>query len=255
MKPIIFTLVLALLALVACTTPATQSPNAPALTADNLVIQTYELSGKPASDTPSFTSVDGREFSSADLDVSQHGSTLLPFPSKQVNDMPLTLSVTLGEDTITAEQVDSGNYILVTRNGKEIFRTDAGGISPMPPLQNLWSYDDHWVLETNSFMEDKPFNGQVFLDGVSIGQQNGYDEVFNFQTLSGRPFYFFRHNGKVDAWFDGQVIPLGYDDVQHYVCCAEFWLNPKAFQDAALFFGEKGETWYFVRVGAPGMLP
>lgn len=250
MKPITFALIIALLALVSCTTTqATQSQNTPALTADKLVIQTYELSGKPNSDSPSFKSIDGREFTTADFEVSK------PFPSRQVKGMPLTLSVTLGSDTIAAEQEDSGNYILVTRNGKEIFRTDAGGISPMPSLQNLWTYDNHWVLETNLFLADKPFNGQVFLDGVSIGQQNGYDEVFNFQTINGRPFYFFRQNGKVDAWFDGQVIPLGYDDVQHYVCCADSWFNPKAFEGAVLFFGVKDNTWYFVRLGAPGVLP
>jgi len=249
MKHLTFTLVIALLALVACTSPATQSPSASVLTADKLVIQTYELSDKPDSASTGFKSVAGREFTAADLEVSQ------PFPSKQVNDMPLTLSVMLGSDTIVAEQVDTGNYIVVKRNGKEIFRTDAGGISPMVPLQNLWVYDNQWVLEINFFLADKPFNGQVYLDGVSIGQQNSYDEVFNFQTLNGRPFYFFRQQGKVDAWFDGQVVPLGYDEKQHYVCCADSWLNPKAFQGAALFFGTKGKTWYFVRVGAPGVLP
>lgn len=252
MKTIPFTLVIALLALVACTAQPAPGQSAPALTADKLVIQTYELSGKPNSDTGSFKSMDGREFTAADLEVSQ------PFPSRQVKDMPLALSVTLGgdaRDTIVAEQSNSENYIVVTRSGKEIFRTDAGGISPMPALQNLWAYDDHWVLETNLFLADKPFNGQVFLDGVSIGQQNGYDEVFNFQTINGRPFYFFRQNGKVDAWFDGQVIPLGYENVQHYVCCADSWLNPKALQGAVLFFGTKGDTWYFVQIAAPGVLP
>lgn len=249
MKSITFIVAITLLALASCTAQSTQSQTDPALTADKLVVQTYELSGKPDSASPSFKSVDGREFTPADFEVSE------PFPSRQVKDAPLTLSVTLGSDTIVAEQVDSGNYITVMRNGEEIFRTDAGGISPMPPLQNLWTYDDHWVLEANLFLLDKPFNGQVFLDGVSIGQQNGYDEVFNFQTINGAPFYFFRHNGKVDAWFDGQVIPLGYDDVQHYVCCADSWLNPKALQGAVLFFGTKGNTWYFVRLGAPGVLP
>lgn len=249
MKPIAFIFFIALLASASCSTQSAQSLNTPALTADKLVIQTYELSGKPDSDSSSFKSVDGREFTSADFEVSK------PFSSKQVKDMPLRLSVTLGSEAIVAEQVDSGNYITVTRNGKEIFRTDAGGISPMPPLQNLWAYDNHWVLETNLFLTDQPFNGQVFLDGLSIGQENGYDEVFNFQSINGRPFYFFRHNDKVDAWFDGQVISLDYDNVPHYVCCADSWFNPKAFQGAVLFFGTKNNTWFFVRIGAPGVLP
>lgn len=249
MKPITFIFVIALLALASCSTQSAQSQTAPTLTADKLVIQTYELSSKPISDSPSFKSVDGREFAPADLEVSK------PFPLKQVKDWPYTLSVTLGSDAIAAEEAESGSYITVTRNGKEIFRTDTGGISPIPPMQNLWAYDNHWILETNFFLTDKPFNGQVFLDGQSIGQENGYDEVFNFQTIKGRPFYFFRHNGKVDAWFDGQVISLGYDDVPHYICCGDSWFNPRAFQDAVLFFGTKNDTWFFVRLGAPGVLP
>jgi hypothetical protein len=249
MKPIAFTMSMALLVLAACTAQPAPSQAVPTPTQDKLVMQTFELSGKPDSASPSFKSVEGREFTPADLEVST------PFPSKQVGDGGLKLAVTLGGETIAAEQAESGNYILVTRNGQEIFRTDAGGISPMPALQNLWAYDTHWVLETNLFLEDKPFNGQVFLDGVSLGLQNGYDEVFNFQTINGRPFYFFRQKGKVEAWYDGQVIPLGYDEVQHYVCCADSWLNPKASQGAVVFFGVKGQTWYLVRLGAPGALP
>lgn len=251
MKSIPLTLAITLLILVSCTAqpnPSNQSQNAPELTADKLVVKTYELSGKPNADSAQFTSVDGREFTSADFEISE------PFPSKQVKDIPLTLSVTLKGEIITAEQVDSGNHIVVTRNGNEIFQTDMGGISPMPSLQNLWTYDEHWVLETNLFLADKPFNGQVFLDGESISQQNGYEEVFNFQTINGRPFYFFRHDGKVDAWFNGQTIALGYDDVPHYACCSDSWLNPKALQGAALFFGIKNDTWYFVQIGAPGVL-
>lgn len=248
MKPRPLILTITLLVLASCTT---LSQNAPVstLTADMLVIETYELNGKPDSDSARFTSVDRREFTSADFEISE------PFPSRQVKDMPLAYSVTLQGDTIVAEQyANSEDYITVTRNGEEIFRTSAGGISPINSLQNLWTYDDHWVLETNLFLTDKPFNGQVFLDGASIGQQNGYEEVFNFQTINGRPFYFFRHNGKVDAWFDGQEIALGYDDVPHYACCSDSWLNPRALQGAVLFFSMKSDTWYFVRIGAPGVL-
>jgi hypothetical protein len=232
--------------------PQSRSTLVPALTADMLVIETYELTGAPDPDTLRFTSVDGRGFTSADLEVCES------FPSKQVKDSPLALSVKLQDDTIVAEESaqadNSEGSIIVTRNGEEIFRTAAGGISPINPLQDLWAYDDHWVLETNLFLEDKPFNGRVFLDGESIGQQNGYEEVFNFQTISKRPFYFFRRNGKVDAWFDGQEVSLGYDDVPHYQCCSASSLNPRAFLSAVVFFGVKGDTWYFVRIGVPGVL-
>jgi len=147
---------------------------------DQLVIETYELTGKPDPETLKFTSVDGQEFTAADFDVS------MPFPSNQMEGTPLRFTVTI--------------------------------------------------------------------NGESLNEQNGYEESINFQTINGRPFYFFRNNGKVDAWFDGNEISLGYDDVPHYLCCGDSGLNPKARQGAVLFFGNKDNQWNFVRIAAPGVL-
>jgi putative hemolysin len=222
------------------------------LTADMLVIETYGLIGAPDMDTLQFTSVQGHKFTASEIEIST------PFLSRQSETTPLQYTVTLNGDTIIAEEFAQNcefEYCInVTRNGKEIFQTDAGGISPITALQNLWAYDNHWVLETNLFLEDKPFNGQIFVDGTSLNQQYGYEEAFNFQTINGRPFYFFRRNGKVDAWFDGQEISLGYDDVPHYRCCSESAFNPRVRQGAVLFFGTIGDTWYFVRILAPDVL-
>ena len=219
-------------------------------TTDRLVIETYELTGKPDPETLKFTSVQGREFTAADFEIST------PFPSNQLEGTSLKLTATLNGDTLIAEQYAQAcsNCITVTRKNEEIFQTDAGNISPINPLQGLWTYDDHWVLETNLFLEDKPFNGQIFVDGTSLNQQNGYEESFNFQTINGRPFYFFRRNGKVNAWFDGQEIQLGYEDVPHYLCCSDSGLNPKARQGMVSFFGTTASQWYFVRIAAPGVL-
>jgi hypothetical protein len=217
-----------------------------------LDIQTYELKAAPDPESLKFTAVDGREFSAADLEVSA------PFPSNQVEGNPLRLTLTIGGDVFVASQevqpCEFESCITVTQNGAEIFRTDAGGISPIDALRGLWTFDGHWVLETNRFLDDTPFNGQIFLDGTSLNEQNGYEESFGFQTIGGRPFYFFRRDGKVDAWFDGKVIALGYDDVPHYRCCSEAALNPRARQEAVLFFGTSGEQWTFVEMATPGVL-
>jgi putative hemolysin len=223
------------------------------LTADQLVIENFELVDRPDPETLQFSSVDGQEFSAADFEIST------PFPFTQMEGAPLRFSVTLNGETLIASQdiqpCEFAGCINVRRGDQEIFRTDAGGISPIEPLQGLWTYDDHWVLETNLFLDDKPFNGQVFVDGQSLNQQNGYQESFGFQTINDRPFYFFRRDGKVDAWFDGQEISLGYDDVPHYLCCGDSGLNPKARQGAVLFFGNKDDKWYFVRITQPNGMP
>jgi hypothetical protein len=172
--------------------------------------------------------------------------------------IPLRFKVMLNADTIVSSEgiqpCEFEGCINVTLNGKEIFRTNAGGISPIESLRGLWTYDNHWVLETNLYLPDNPYNGQIFVDGGSLNEQNGYEESFNFQTINGRPFYFFRRNGKVDAWFDGKEISLGYDDVPHYLCCSGSGLNPKPRQGAVLFFGNKSNRWYFNRIAAPGVL-
>ena len=222
------------------------------LNVDQLVIETYELTGRPDPETLQFTAVDGQEFNADDFEISA------PFPSNQMEGTPLRFTVTLNGDTLIASQdvqpCEFAGCINVTRNGKEIFRTDAGGISPIEPLRGLWTYDDHWVVETNLYLDETPFNGQIFVDGEALNAQNGYQESFGFQTINGRPFYFFRRDGKVDAWYDGEEISLGYDDVPHYLCCGDSGLNPKAKQEAILFFGNKGDQWYFVRITASGVL-
>jgi hypothetical protein len=236
-----------LILLTSCaTTKAQQSAE---LTADMLIIETYKLAERPNVELIQFKSVQGRNFTNTDFEIGT------PFPPKQLDEPTLKFAVSIQGDRVVAEQYAQtcDNCIIVTRNGKEIFQTEAGGISPITPLQNLWAYDDHWVLETNFFLTDKPFNGQIFVDGISINQQNKYDEAFNFQTIGGRPFYFFRRNNKVDAWFDGQEISLGYEDVPHYLCCSDSGFNPKARQDAVIFFGVNGSVWYFVRIIAPGV--
>jgi len=222
------------------------------LSADQLVIETHELTGIPDPETLQFTSVDGRQFAAADFEIST------PFSSNQMEGTPLRFTVTLNGDTyIASENIQPCEFegcINVTRNGEEIFQTDAGGISPIEPLRGLWTYDNHWVLETNLFLDDQPFNGQIFVDGEALNEQNGYEESFNFQTINGRPIYFFRRNEKVDAWFDGKEIPLDYDEVPHYLCCGDSGLNPKARQGAVLFFGNKNDHWYFVQIAAPDVL-
>ena len=59
------------------------------LTVDQLLIETFELTGKPDPETLKFTSVDGQEFTADDLEIST------PFPSNQMEGTPLRFTVTL----------------------------------------------------------------------------------------------------------------------------------------------------------------
>ena len=91
--------------------------------------------------------------------------------------------------------------------------------------------------------------GQVILDGVSLNQRYGYQEIFGFQLLHGKPFYFFRKDGKIGAVYAGQPVVLGYDSLPHYGCCSAGELNPRRSGSMIWFFAEREGAWYYVEIG------
>lgn len=248
MKKLLGIVSVLLLAFIACTlTPATPTAT-PALTESTaeLVVVTRELVAEPVLDPLTFTTLDGQTLSWQDMG---HGEPFLP----AWRDDYSGIEITLGEETlVAAEHFDSGQaWVTVTRDGEEIYRIEAGMGSPIPALQGFFVYDGAWVLETNFCAEDRPFQGNITVEGVLLNEQEGYQIAFGAQIIAGRLFYFFQKDGHIDAWYDGQVLPLGYDEVPHYHCCSESVINPYPFQEMVAFFGVRDGTWYFVQIGTP----
>lgn len=169
---------------------------------------------------------------------------------------------TLGTDQLVANEEYNNlgqGHVTVTRNGEEVYKISVGQGSPINGLRGLWIYDNHWALETanvtnrtdgNSISSDAI--GQISVDGILLNNQLGYEEAFGFQTIHGKPFYFFKRDGKINASYDGVEIQLGYDQIPHYGCCSAATLNPSIFQNMVAFFGRKGETWYYAEIGVFG---
>ena len=237
------------LAFVACTlTPA--SPTAtPTEPMPALSVVARDLVAEPTLDPLSFTTVDGATLSWQDMG---HGEQFLPAWSADYTG----IEIVLGAESLFASEgfADGQSWVTVTRNGEEIYRIEAGMGSPIPALQNFFAYEDGWVLETNYCAEDRPFQGNITVDGVLLNEREGYAIAFGAQILAGRLFYFFQKDGVIDAWYDGQIIPLGYDEVPHYHCCSESVLNPYPFREMVGFFGVRTGTWPFVQVGTPAAL-
>jgi hypothetical protein len=170
----------------------------------------------------------------------------------------------LGTDQLAAWASDSPDLfapisVTVTRNGSSIYQIPVGNNSPLGSLRGLWTYDGHWALETayvtnhqNGNGIDSQATGQVTIDGVLLNQQPGAQEFFGFQTMHGKPFYFFKRDGKINASYNGLEIPLGYDELPHYGCCSAATLNPKAAGNMVAFFARKGDTWEYVEIGVFG---
>jgi len=208
-------------------------------------------------DNLDFVTVDGTEHTGSTIGT---GSSFSPYTIGPSNG---GLRAKVGNDLLNAvlsyNRDSSQSWVIVQRNGTEIYRNSTGPASPVEPLRGLWSFDNHWVLEVAPITEKKIGNngieidtkGQLVEDGGSLNSQYGYEEAFNFQTLGGRPFYFFQKKGEIDAWYDGLVIPLGYDHISHYGSCSAAQSNPRMFTNLIVFFGSRGQTDYFVQISLP----
>ena len=167
----------------------------------------------------------------------------------------------LGQDQLVAwDEYTSGIFssgsVTVTRNGSPLYKIPVGDSSPIDSLRGLWTYDGHWALETayvknhmNGNEIDSQATGQISIDGKLINKQLGYQEAFGFQTMHGKPFYFFKKANKIGISYAGVDIPRGYDEVLHYGCCSAATLNPSVYENMVSFFARKGSTWYYIEAG------
>jgi hypothetical protein len=169
------------------------------------------------------------------------------------------LCVTYAGDQLFASEDwadPNAGHVVVTRQGQPIYQVAVGHASPITALRGLWAYDDHWAVES-AVVSDQGTGSQatsvalgvVAVDGQALNGPLGYDEAFGFQTLGGKPFYFYKKQGKVDAIYDGVYVPLGYDEIPHYNCCSASSLNPRAHPNLVTFYGRRGDTWSYGEIG------
>jgi hypothetical protein len=126
--------------------------------------------------------------------------------------------------------------------GREVYT----GTAPMMvthPLRGFAVWDSHWALE----LED-----QVIVDGKDLGAKMGYDKVFGFQVLGGKPFYFYEDDGAVHLSYDGETLPATYDQVVHNQCCEPSMFNVQGNQDMTWFHALREGMWYYVEAGSYG---
>jgi predicted small lipoprotein YifL len=217
--------------------------------AAGLVILTWELPAPPELDPLKFITKDLTSHKTQEMGQGE------PFVYNWIDTPTMGMAATLGEKKLIAtenyNQDGTQGWVAVSDGQQEIYRIETGKGSPIPALRGIWIYDDHWVLEANFYTDDNPFNGHIIQDGILLNDEYGYEAAFGFQTIAGKPFYLFKRNGKIDAWYAGQEIPLGFDEIPHYGCCSSGELNPRQWTTMIAFFGIRGKTWHFVQIGTP----
>ena len=156
----------------------------------------------------------------------------------------------------TRNNADNRIGVELISGGQTIFSIQLGDSSPIRPLQGLWTYSNHWVLEVvhvsqqnNSSNEvTSPWFGEVIWDGVSLGEKHGYEETFGFQLMHGKPFYFFQKEGQIGFIYDEQEVLLEYKQIPHFACCSGAELNPISAENMVAFFAKRDGTWYYVEI-------
>jgi hypothetical protein len=235
-----------------------------------LTIEEYPLKFKPTIDPLVFTPEEGSQEEilaphqeERDLPVADNS---VLFEGKPAYSVKVAFSAKSGEqdlvafetytDTVSSQGTFQKVQVQVLDGTQLILSDDAGDVSPICNLRGLWTYSEHWVLEVahvslTPVSNETPLqpSGEIFLDGKSLNNRNGYDQTFGFQLMKGKPFYFFQQNGKIGVSYDGDETDLDYDQIPHYQCCSEAELNPKASPGMVSFFAVRQGTWYYVEIG------
>jgi len=230
----------------------------------NLTIEEYPLKGAPTADPLTFIP---EESSQNEILAKHQQERDLPVPNNSMLfDGQPAYSVKVGNEELVAFEsftntvTDQGMLqkitVQVLKDRQPIFSDDAGDASPINNLRGLWAYSDHWVIEIahitlNPISNESPLEpvGEIFQDGVSLKDSNGYDQAFGFQLIKGKPFYFFQQNDKIRISYDGEQIPPEYDQINHYQCCSDAELNPRVAPNMVSFFAQRQGKWYYVEIG------
>jgi hypothetical protein len=259
MKHILFVVVCFLL--VACNSEA---KSIPALIPSELSIEEHALAHQPEAEYTQLDFVKGTQEAILAVHADER-SQIITFMDRSCNvDNHFGQCATLGTDRLVAwDEYTSGLFgsgtVTLTRNDSRIYQIPVGDSSPIGSLRGLWTYDSHWALETAYVTThqtgneiDSQATGQISMDGQLLNKQLGYQEAFGFQTMHGKPFYFFKQNEAISVSYDNVAVPLGYSEVLHYGCCSAATLNPRVAQNMVAFFARKGSTWYYVEIGVFG---
>ena len=153
---------------------------------------------------------------------------------------PIQLDGHTFEVTETWDQTHPQNYAVVLRDGQEIFRIATRFPAGSSPIKGLWAWNGQWVLEVDS---------HIIIAGKELNTTLGAQESFDWQIMAGKPFAFIVKDGQVDAWYDGRLYPLGYDQVVHNRCCEAGMFNVGHNAQMVWFYAHKEGYWQYVEMG------
>lgn len=133
---------------------------------------------------------------------------------------------------------DEDGRIAVKENGETIYEYASWELTG----HNPWSFcnwNDGWMMETQ---------GIVITNGHVLNHEIGFDEVFGWHIFNDGPLFFVREDNHYYIFYNGSVLPIGYDEITHYMCCAQHASNPRTNGDSTWFYGRRDGVWYKVTI-------
>ena len=128
----------------------------------------------------------------------------------------------------------------ITSNGATIQTLSIPAEGPAGPyLHGLWSWQGHWVM----LVKDS-----LFENGELQNLKLGYDEIFDWHLVNEKPFFLMSGKKGFGMVYDGQELPIYYDDLLHGLCCGYGVYNVQDFATGSLFYALRDGVWYLVVV-------
>ena len=128
-----------------------------------------------------------------------------------------------------------GTQVAVKNSNGELLCSFEKLLQPMEyPAFKSWK--GHWIFGVDDFVVE---------DGEVLNQEFGFQEVFHWDLINDKPVYFFRKGARVGISYDGQILPLQYEDVIH-----GFRRDPPIYvEDNYLhFYAKRAGVWHYVVV-------
>lgn len=143
-----------------------------------------------------------------------------------------------------------GSARVQTSSRKTVFSFIPYDDSPMSHFGNpigirkFISWNGHWILTFGDFLVQ---------DGEIINKKLGYQQIFDWNLINNKPAYFFNKGPRFGLSYDGQVLPLQYEEIANGICCWDNGVAPWEVHayisgDSARFYGKRNGVWYYVVV-------
>ena len=141
--------------------------------------------------------------------------------------------------TFSTDSTSSGSLISVKEDGNTIFTTPYNN-NYCCTIESFRSYNGHWILGVQN---------RYYIDGKSVNTKLGYDEIFYWHLLRGRPFFYFMKDGHYGLSYDGQELPYKYDAIAHHMCCDPGMYNARYNGNMVWFHALRDGITYYVELG------